>query len=164
MTGFVRTALLALIASLVMLAGCQKEEAPSGERQRAPVAMPTSQDDGEWRQYVGQMISRNVPVRRGIPPFAVYVSPDGEEEDRQSVVNNALQTLQRGVQRDTIIAFGSRDSALMAEKMVEMFEKIPENRLTGARVVFVGRAEHREQVEEAVAGSGAQFIFLEFGS
>lgn len=163
MTGFVRLALLALLASLVMLTGCQKEEA-SGERQRPPITMPTSQEDSEWRQYIGQMVSRHVPIRRGIPPFAIYVSPDAEEEDRQRVVTNALQNLQRGVQAETIIAFGSRDSALMAQKMAEMFEQIPEGRLNRARVVFVGRPEHRAQAEEAVKGSGAEFIFLEFGS
>ncbi len=163
MTGFVRIALLALLASLVMLAGCQKEEA-SGERPRAPIAMPTGQDDAEWRQYVGQMVSRHVPIRRGIPPFAVYVSPDATEEDRQRVIDNALQNLQRGVQAETILAFGSRDSALMAQKMVEIFEQVPEGRLNRARVVFVGRAENRAQAEEAVKGSGAEFIFVEFGS
>lgn len=163
MTGSVRITLLAVLASVVMLAGCQKEDA-SADQPRAAIAVPTSQDDEAWRHYIGQMVRRHVPIRRGIPPFAVYVSPDHEEEERQRVVDNALQNLQRGVQRDTIIAFGSRDSALMAEKLGEIFEKIPESRLNGARVVFVGRAEHRDQVAEAVQGSGAEFIFLEFGS
>lgn len=162
MTRVMKMSLLALVASLAMLAGCNKETAGTAAGDaRPPIAMPTTQDDGEWRQYVGQMISRHVKVKRGVPPFAVYISPD---EDSAPTISNANQTLQRGVIKDTIVAFGSRDSALMASKMAEVFANVPEGRLKGARVVFVGKAEDRATAEAALGTSGAEFIFLEFGS
>lgn len=155
-----RMFVLALLASAAALAGCQKESAQQAD-QRPPLAAPTSQNDADWRQYVGQMVSRNVKIKRGMPPFAVYISPD---EDPTPTLDNVKETLSRGVLKDTIIAFGSRDSALMAAKMAEVFEVVPENSLKGVRVVFVGRAQDKAAAEAAVAGSGAEFIFLEVGS
>lgn len=157
-----RIALLAMLAGIFTLAGCQKEGADSSAsaESRAPLMLPASQNDEDWKRYIGQMVSRNVRVKRGIPPFAVYVSPN---EDPFPVIDNARQTLQRGVVKDTIIAFGSRDSQLMATQMVELFQDIPADRLRGARVVFVGDAAHRAMAEGAVTPSGAEFIFLEIG-
>ncbi len=171
MTVRLRIALLAMLAGLVLLAGCQKEgdgapsrpssaSSPAAAESRPPLMLPATQSDDDWKRYIGQMVSRNVRVRRGIPPFAVYVSPD---EDPFPVIDNARQTLQRGVVKDTIIAFGSRDSQLMATQMVELFKDIPNDRLKGARVVFVGDAAHRGVAEGAVTPSGAEFIFLEVG-
>lgn len=161
MTRVMKLSLFALVASVFMLAGCKKDAADASVDSRPPVAVPTTQDDGAWRQYVGQMISRHVKIKRGVPPFAVYISPD---EDPAPTITNANQTLQRGVLKDTILAFGSRDSALMASKMSEVFADVPEGRLKGARVVFVGKAEDRAAAEAAVGSTGAEFIFLEFGS
>ena len=157
-----RIALLAMLAGIFTLAGCQKEGADSSAsaESRAPLMLPASQNDEDWKRYIGQMVSRNVRVKRGIPPFAVYVSPN---EDPFPVIDNARQTLQRGVVKDTIVAFGSRDSQLMATQMVELFQDIPADRLKGARVVFVGDAAHRAMAEGAVTPSGAEFIFLEIG-
>jgi hypothetical protein len=165
MTVRLRIALLALVAGLFTLAGCQKDGADSSAAKssadsRAPLMLPATQSDDDWKRYIGQMVSRNVRVKRGIPPFAVYVSPD---EDPFPVIDNARQTLQRGVVKDTIIAFGSRDSQLMATQIVELFTDIPADRLKGARVVFVGDAAHRALAEGAVTPSGAEFIFLEVG-
>jgi len=165
MTNRLRIVLLAMVAGLFALAGCPKESASGGSAKgsaetRQPLMLPTSQSDEDWKRYIGQMVQRNVRIKRGIPPFAIYVSPD---EDPAPVMDNARQTLQRGVAKDTIIAFGSRDSQLMATLMVDLFKEIPENRLKGARVVFVGDAVHRAVTEAAVAPSGAEFIFLEFG-
>jgi hypothetical protein len=160
-----RFALLGLLAALVALAGCQSE--PETPAERPPIAMPTSQDDAEWQRYVGQMVSRHVRIRRGVPPFAVYISPDPSDDpakNADAILINANMTLQRGVQKDTIVAFGSRDSALMASRMSEVFKDIPEDRLKGARVVFVGRATDRATAEAAIGNSGAEFIFVEFGT
>lgn len=160
MTRVLKISLLALMASVFMLAGCKKDAAEAGDT-RPPIAVPTNQDDGAWRQYVGQMVSRHVKIKRGVPPFAVYISPD---EDSAPTIANANQTLQRGVIKDTILAFGSRDSALMASKMTEVFADVPEGRLKGARVVFVGKSEDRAAAEASIGNTGAEFIFLEFGS
>ncbi|MDZ3824242.1 MAG: hypothetical protein U0S76_11605 [Pseudoxanthomonas sp.] len=160
-----RLPLFALLLGLLALAGCNREgSAPAEPAARPSPTLPTSQEDGEWRQYISRMVGHHVRVRRGVPPFAVYLSPADDDETRMRTIDNANQTLQRGVLKDTVLAFGSRDSALMARHMPEIFEGLPENRLKGARVVFVGRAEDRAAAEAAIAGSGAEFIFLEFGS
>lgn len=156
-------ALPILFVLIAALAGCQSDQ-DAEPAAPPPLAMPTTQDDGEWRRYIGQMVSRHVRVRRGVPPFAIYISPSEDEEKTQAVLDNAAATLARGVVKDTIIAFGSRDSALMASRMGGIFENLPSERLKGARVVFVGRAEDRATAEAAAAESGAEFIFLEFGS
>lgn len=157
-----RQPLLALIACVLVLAGCsQGGEQSASEQKKAPLPVPATQDDGEWRQYIGQMVGRHVKVKRGVPPFAVYISPD---EDPAPTIDNANQTLQRGVIKDTIIAFGSRDSALMASKMAEVFADVPEGRLKGARVVFVGKSQDRATAEAAIGNTGAEFIFVEIGT
>src|SRR5690606_170914 len=104
MTNRLRIVLLAMVAGLFALAGCQKESASGGSAKgsaetRQPLMLPTSQSDEDWKRYIGQMVQRNVRIKRGIPPFAIYVSPD---EDPAPVMDNARQTLQRGVAKDTI--------------------------------------------------------------
>lgn len=156
----IKTVLLLLSVMLLGLAGC-KQDGDKAAEAKPPIPVPTSQNDADWRQYVGQMVGRHVKVKRGIPPFAVYISPD---EDPAAVITNANQTLQRGVVKDTILAFGSRDSALMASKMSEIFKDVPEGRLKGARVVFVGNEADRATAQAAVGTTGAEFIFLPVGS
>lgn len=161
MTHAIQRSLLIALLALLALAGC-KQDGDSGQAQaKPPIPVPTTQSDADWRQYVGQMVGRHVKVKRGVPPFAVYISPD---EDSSAVIANANQTLQRGVTKDTILAFGSRDSALMASKMVDIFKDVPDDRLKGARVVFVGNAADRAAAEATIGKTGAEFIFLEFGS
>lgn len=85
MIRLLRLPLLALIFSVLVVAGCDKQ-AEQSSSDKAPLPVPTSQDDADWRQYISQMIGRHVKVKRGVPPFAVYISPD---EDPAATIDNA---------------------------------------------------------------------------
>lgn len=165
MKGSARLILPAFLVGLLALSGCDNKTpaADSGEQAAANVmAVPTSQDDGEWRQYVGRMIGKHIK-RRSMPPFAFYLPPDDEEEVEKQIAHMRTTVL-RPIQRDTTLGFGSRDPALLASRMNDVFEPVPDNALHGVRVVFVGHAQDRETVEAAVRDTGAEFVFAEIGS
>ena len=160
-----RLILPAFLVGLLALSGCDNTTpaAGSGDQAAANVlAVPTSQDDGEWRQYVGRMIGKNIK-RRSMPPFAFYLPPDDEEEVEKQIAHMRTTVL-RPIARDTTLGFGSRDSGLLASRMNEVFEPVPDNALHGVRVVFVGHEADRETVEAAVRDTGAEFVFAQIGS
>lgn len=163
MSRFPRMVVLAALAAGVFLAGCNKDDAAaSGQSQeKAAIAVPTSDDDAAWRQYVGQQIGKNIK-RRSMPPFALYLSSDAEALEDQ--ILNMRNTVMRPIQRDTTLGFGARDSSLLASRLGEVFANVPESALNGIRVVFVGKPEDRAAVEAAVKASGAELVFVEIGS
>ncbi len=165
MSRYPRMAVLAVLALGVFLAGCNKDEKPaasSGQsRASAPLAVPPAGDDDAWRTYVGQQIGKNIK-RRSMPPFALYLNAD--EESRENQILTMKNTVMRPIQRDTTLGFGSFDSSLLASRLGEVFASVPEGAFSGIRVVFVGKAEDRVAVEEAVKASGAELVFVEIGS
>jgi sirohydrochlorin ferrochelatase len=61
-----------------------------------------------------------------------------------------------------MLAFGSPESAKMADLIVEAFSEVSAGgSFNEVRVLFIGKAEDSERVAQAVAASGAEYVFVE---
>lgn len=158
---------IALLLSSLVLAGCQKEEeAPAAP---AELVAPASTDDGEWKAYLGQVVGRNqAGVTDRTFPYYLPMNADqpaeGDQDgkttfDRQ--LENVATVVQRTVLPGNMLAFGSPDSAKMADLIVMAFTDADPKALEGSQVLFIGKAEDSERVKAAVEAAGAKYIFVE---
>lgn len=163
MTLRLRQLLLSLIVVL-MLAACGQEEAAAPvEEAPAPLVAPTDGDDTAWRNYLISVVQANLGGINN-SPFMYYLPAqggEGWEESYQRQLTAVSETVERTVLPGNMLAFGSPDSAKMADLIVEAFAKAGPNSLPEVRVLFIGKAEDRERVAAAVTPSGAEFVFHE---
>lgn len=158
---------VALLLSALVLSGCQKEEAV--EAAPAPLVAPTGTDDGEWKAYLGKVIGSN---QEGVTdrvfsyylPVGSEIPAEGDQDgktmfDRQ--LENVTTVVQRTVLPGNMLAFGSPDSAKMADLVVMSFTDADPNALKGSQVLFIGKAEDSERVKAAVEAAGARYVFVE---
>lgn len=158
---------VALLLSALVLSGCQKEEVVEA----APVELvaPTGSDDGQWKAYLGQVIGRN---QDGVTDrvFSYYLpmgasEPAEGDQDGKTMYDRQLENVSAVVQRTVLpgnmLAFGSPESAKMADLIVSAFTGADANALRGSQVLFIGKAEDADRVKEAVEAAGARYIFVE---
>jgi hypothetical protein len=156
-----------LLLSLSLLAGCQKAE----EAAPAPVVLtaPTGNDDMAWKEYLGKVVGQNqagvtdrtfpyyLPANSSAP---VEGDVDGKSQyDRQ--LENVTMVVQRTVLPGNMLAFGSPDSAKMADLIVAAFTNADPNALKGSQVLFIGKPEDSGRVQAAVEAAGAKYVFVE---
>ncbi len=162
--------LLSAIFTMLALAACQKEEqATTAAPAAAPVVtltVPTNDDRDAWKAYLSQVVKANMEGRKYRRPF-VYWIPGGDDEEsvrqQQDQLDNVGNAVGRGIQSGSMIAFGSSNSAKMADLVVEAFDPqiaVPKS-LKGVRVVFIGAAADEQRVRDAVAPTEADFVFVE---
>jgi len=183
---FILTAALAL----TLVACDSKTEAPVEKAETKDVSAPADpNDNAAWKEYLQVVVMQNLKGMRG-RPFMYYLpsqsapvpaegddaaaagdqvagdsgpslqgTSGGGEYDR--LRDSVMGTLQRGVLPKNLIAFGSPDSKLMADLVVDSFAIAPKNSLQDVRILFIGNAEDRERVEAVVKPTGAEFVFHE---
>lgn len=158
----------ALLLSLALAAGCQ----PAEEAQRAaPAALvaPVNGDDGAWKEYLGRVVAQN---QAGVTDrtFPYYLPNDSRtitesDKDGRSQYDRQLENVTNVVQRTVLpgnmLAFGSPDSAKMADLIVAAFTGAKPDALKGSQVLFIGNAADNERVRVAVEAAGARYIFVE---
>ncbi|MGY1529646.1 hypothetical protein [Luteimonas sp. A649] len=156
--------MLTACLALPLLAACNKEEAPVAVV-AAPLTAPTTADDGAWRAYVSDVVTRNM---EGIAnqPFVYYLpAPTGDEAadtgNYERLQDKAGLDVARGIVRGNMLAYASSDSAKMADIVVESFAAVAPDTMKGVRVVFIGSAADQERVATAVAPAGVEFVFVE---
>ena len=157
----------ALLLSLSLLAGCQKAE----EAAPAPVALtaPTGTDDMAWKEYLGKVVGQNQAgvTDRTFPYYlpANSSAPAEGDQDGKSQYDRQLENVTAVVQRTVLpgnmLAFGSPDSAKMADLIVAAFTGAEPDALKGSQVLFIGKAEDSARVQAAVEAAGAKNIFIE---
>ncbi|HEY0501950.1 MAG TPA: hypothetical protein VGD42_00525 [Lysobacter sp.] len=157
-----RLLIACLVLPMVMgLAACKKEEAPK-EAAAAPLTAPATSDENAWNAYLTDVVKRNMG---GITNTYVYVLPPPESAEFQGYYDRQLEKAQadmgRGVVENTLIAFGSPDSAKSADLAVAAFSKAIPGKMQGVRVLFIGAPADDERVKAAVAPSGAEYKFIE---
>jgi hypothetical protein len=158
---------LALLIPFVLLAGCEKKE----EAAPAPAALvaPTTSDDDAWRTYLGQIIGQN---QQGVTDrvFSYYLPMNADtltEADKDGRTQYARQlenvntVVLRTVLPGNMLAFGSPDSARMADLIVGAFTGAEPDALKGSQVLFIGKPADRDRVKAAVEAAGAKFVFVE---
>ena len=168
-----KTFRLVLAAGIAFgLAACQKaEEAKPVEQAAAPKVVLTTPTDGNpeaWKAFLSQELQPHID-RRFRRPFVYFIpdvvsdAPDAEAQQRQfdAQLENVENTIGRGVQAGSMLAFGGPNSAKVAEVIETAFKFAGPKSLKGVRVVVVARPEERARVEAAVLPTEPEFIWID---
>jgi hypothetical protein len=169
MKAITRFAPLALVALLGLgLVACGKQDqqsaAPAQAQKEELVAPADANDERAWKLYLTNVVKQNMPPKLRSSPFMYYlpVSTTADfqgEYERQ--LDNVASTVSRGVLPGNMLAFGSPESAKMADLIVESFKEASPGSFNGVRVLFIGKPEDSERVAAAVGPSGAEYVFVE---
>jgi len=162
---------LSMLSLTLALTACSGEEAEPIKKQSAqvvPVA-PTTTDDGAWKTYLGQVAGQNqegvtdrtigyyLPMNSGVP------TPG--DVDNKSQYDRQLEGVQLAVQRTVtpgnLLAFGSPDSAKMADLIVAAFTGAAPDAVKGSKVLFIGKPADSARVQPLVEAAGGKYIFVE---
>jgi hypothetical protein len=153
-----RLLILLLTACLAVgtFTGCKEKEAdaPKG------IVVPTTDIDSEWKDYVQQVAkSKFIPGKSK----AVYVRFLAATEDPTPHLKDTQNIFMRNPAPGTVLVFGSNNSRNMADLLVSAFtmEGI-DGKLSGSRLVFIGRREDEARVRDSTGKSGVSFEFHPF--
>lgn len=159
--------LIAAALALPMSAGlvaCKKEaEVVATPAERAPLAMPASDDHAAWRTYVTSVAQRNMDGVTNAP--YVYFLPSTSDPDFQGKFDRTLEqvdlAVQRVVQPNNMLVYASPSPEKAADLAVESFKNAKPASMKDVKVLLIGRAEDQQRVRDAVTPSGATFVFHE---
>ena len=163
--------ILLLIALGLGLSACQSpdEETDTAKKPAAAAVVltaPKTSDDKEWKPYLQQVISQHMEgVTDRVYPYYLpannmVVESDGRTPyDRQS--ENVTAVISRTVLPGNMLAFGSPDSAKMADLIVTAFTGAKPDALRGSQVLFIGKAGDSARVQAPIEASGAKYVFVE---
>jgi hypothetical protein len=155
---------LIMLASLVAVAACKKEEAAKPVAAPVVLTVPADPADLEgWKKYLGATVKANMEGIRQRPYMYFVPLVVDEETQRQyeAQTTNVEDTLARGVLPGNMIAFGSPDSAKLADLVIQAFKLAGDGSLKGVRVLFIGARADEQRVRDAVAPSSGDFVFVE---
>ena len=160
-----RLMLIALL-SLPMIAACDKTKTDAGDEAAvvlAPISAPATNDDNEWGKYLSAVVTRNMGDVTASPYLYYLPGSDSEgfegaHERLREEIENAMQ---RGIVGGNMVAFGSPESAMMADDIVATFGNVGAGSLKGVRLLFIGDAADSERVKEAVTPAGVDYVFVE---
>lgn len=156
--------LAAIALTLVVVAACnKKEEAAPVAAAPAALSVPADSDNQAWKLYLVEVAKRNMEGIRNSP--YMYYLPAGTAADIEDQytrqLDNVTDTVARGVLPGNMLAFGSPESARMADLIVEAFKGAAAGSMKDVRVLFIGDAVDAERAKAAVEPSGATFVFSE---
>ncbi len=160
-----RLMLIALL-SLPLLVACDKSKTDAGNEAAvvvAPLTAPTTNDDNEWGTYLSQVVTRNMGDVTNSPYLYYLPGSDSEgfegaHERLREEIENAMQ---RGIVEGNLVAFGSPESAMMADDIAGAFAGVGKGSMKGVRLLFIGDAADSERVKEAVTPAGVDYVFVE---
>jgi hypothetical protein len=161
---------LLLLAIAFGLGACQSPEEPEATKKADVAAVvltaPKTGSDKEWKPYLQQVISQHMEgVTDRVYPYYLpannmVVEGDGRTPfDRQS--ENVTAVISRSVLPGNMLAFGSPDSAKMADLILSAFSGAKPDALKGSQVLFIGKPEDNARVKAPIEASGAKYIFVE---
>ena len=154
---------LLLAACLVLtIAACKKEEA-AAPVEAAPLTAPTSGDDVAWKTYLQDVVARNMGDITN-NPFLYYLpqATDPDFEDKYAAqLEQAKNAIARGIVGGNLIAYGSPESARMADIAIASFTGVPPDTMKKVKILFIGQPVDGERVRAAVAPTGADYVFIE---
>lgn len=168
MKRLIQPMLFVLIA--LALSACNKsaEEAPKAA---APVELvaPVNGDDAQWKEYLGKVVANNMAgVTDRVFPYYLpenSTTPVEGDYEGKSMYDRQLEQVASAVQRTVLpgnmLAFGSPDSATMANMIEAAFTGAKPDALKDSQVLFIGKAEDNERVRAAVEAAGARYVFVE---
>ena len=93
---------VSLLAFMLSLTGCKKEEAPKAAAQ-AVLTAPTTNDDNAWKAYLGQVVGANMTgVTDRVYPYylpADSTTPTPTDPDKHSQYDRQLDNVSAVVAR-----------------------------------------------------------------
>jgi len=153
-----------LTACLVLpFAACKKQEEAPAEPADVALVAPTTTEDGPWKEYLSKVVDANMGTITNTP-YVYYLPAETDPEFEAKYgrqLDQAKGAVARGVSSGNLIAFGSPNSAKIADLAVAAFEGVETDAFKGVRVLFIGKAEDSERVKAAVAPSTAEYVFVE---
>jgi hypothetical protein len=149
-----------LLVAFALLAAtaCQK---PAPEAPKVPdLVAPTDGSADAWKKYFGERASRYLKSEKksGGHVYAYFLA---QGADPAELLKTVQDTVDRGVLAGAVLAFGSPDSGAMADLLTKAFAQVHDKALAGVMVIFVGAAADKDRVQQAVAASGVEYVFLE---
>ena len=154
---------LLLAACLVLpFTACKKQEV-AAPVQAAALTAPKTADDGEWKAYLQDVVGRNMGDITN-SPFVYYLTSQSNPKfasDYAGQLDQVKNALARGIVGGNLIAFGSPESAKMADIAVAGFTGVPADTMKKVKIVFIGQAADSERVKAAVTATGADYVFVE---
>jgi len=154
--------LLVAMMALPLLSACKKEEAPVAET-KAPMAAPRTDDLAAWRDYLQDVVPRNMGGIANQP--YVYLLPGEAAADFQDQYDRMLEKAQndvgRGIIAGNMLAYASPASARMADIVIASFEGVAADTMKGVRVLFIGKPEDNERVKAVVEPAGVDYVFVD---
>lgn len=147
------------------MVACDKQSSAPAAVDQAPLVAPTNEDPGAWREYVSDVVKRNM---QGVSsaPF-VYLLPAESTQDFQGsydrLLEKAKSDVDRGILPGNLLAFSSASlsSAKAADLVIAAFTDVKPDKLKGVKLLFIGKPEDNERVKTAVQASGVDYIFVE---
>jgi hypothetical protein len=156
MKSLTRLLLIALVCFVA--AACQKAPPPAPAVPPLPVPGADATND-QWKKYVAEKASRWLKEQKKSGHiWATFLPKDG---DAAELLKTTQDNFDRGILSGTILVFGSPDSTKMADFLQQAFANVRETSLKGVVVIFIGNAADKDRVQQAVATSGVDYVFLE---
>lgn len=163
MKHIIRLLLIAFFALSVV--ACDKQSNAPAAVDQAPLVAPTNEDPAAWREYVSDVVKRNM---QGVSsaPF-VYLLPAESTQDFQGsydrLLEKAKSDVDRGILPGNLLAFSSASlsSAKAADLVIAAFTDVKPDKLKGVKLLFIGKPEDNERVKATVQASGVDYIFVE---
>jgi len=161
MIAIVRSIVLA--TALVGLVACQKEEAAPQVAAPVELKAPADGNSQAWKLYLSNVVKQNMEGIRNSP--YMYYLPTSEDADfdgqYERQLTNVSDTVARGVLPGNMLAFGSPESARMADLIEEAFQEAQAGSMAEVRVLFIGLPEDAERVRAVIEPTGAKFQFVD---
>jgi len=163
MNTIVRLLLIVLLA--LPFAACKKEADSSAKTEKAPVAVPVNEDPAAWRDYVTDVVGRNMEGVTNAP--FVYLLPAESTTDFQGsydrLLDKARSDISRGILGGNLLTYAaaSPSSNKAADLVVAAFADPKPGKLEGVKLLFIGKAEDSERVKAAVEPWGVNYVFVE---
>jgi hypothetical protein len=182
--------LIFLVLGLAALVACGKKEEAKVAAAPVVVSVPADPNDSQaWKLYLVSVAKQNMEGIRS-SPYMYYLpagatpaqaaaapeagstdrppsvastdaAPGDEDQEYNRQLDNVTGVVGRGVLPGNMLAFGSPDSARMANLVVDAFTGIPAGSMKDVRVLFVGAAADSDRVKAVVEPSGANCVFHE---
>ena len=165
---------LSLLLLTLGLSACQssdEDEDSDGKKPKemAVLVAPANDDDNAWKSYLGEAAGQHSEgvTDRTIGYFlpARSSEPSPQDQDGKTQYDRQLENVQSAIERSVtpgnMLAFGSPDSAKMADLMVAAFTGAKPDAVKGSIVLFIGKPADSARVQPLVEAAGGKYIFVE---
>ena len=166
---------LSTLAMVLALSACGDKASDGKDKAAAPVvlAVPASGDSDAWKLYLQSVVTKpeyqEVVTDRIIPYFLPLNSQTADNDPKNPQVSSPYSrqmevvkpAIDRTVTKGQLLVFGSPDSKVMADFVVEAFTGASPTAVKGSSVLFIGKSEDAERVKAVVEAAGGNFLFEE---